>query len=271
MPSLVEALQIILGKVTPLGVERVDLQYALGRVLAKDVAATWDMPHYDNSARDGFALRSVDCTVEGATLRITGFIPAGGNVSTPVLGGCAVRIMTGAPIPHNCDAVVPVEETTEADGHVTIMAPVRPRQHIRFQGEDVATGDIVLTEGTVIQSQEISVLASFGKAVVPVYQKARVAVLSTGDELVELGEPPAAGRIINSNAQYLAAALREIGAEPVILCIARDNRENLREQMLAGLKADALITTAVFRPEIGTLCGACWLSWGFDSYCGKLI
>ncbi len=244
MPSLEEALRIILGKVTPLGVERVDLQSALGRVLAKDMTATWDMPHYDNSARDGFALASADCTVEGRSLRITGFVPAGGNVSTPVLGGCAVRIMTGAPIPHNCDAVVPVEDTAEADGHVTIMTPVRPRQHVRFQGEDVAAGDTVLTAGTVVQSQEISVLASFGKAVVPVYQKARVAVLSTGDELIELGEPPAAGRIINSNAQYLAAALREIGAEPVILSIARDNRESLREQVLAGLKADALITTA---------------------------
>ena len=244
MPSLEEARQIICGKVTPLGMERVALQSALDRVLAKDVTAPWDMPQYDNSARDGFALRRADCPVEGTTLRITGFIPAGGNASIPILAGGAVRIMTGAPIPHNCDAVVPVEETLEADGQVTIMAPVRLRQHIRSQGEDMATGDMVLTAGTVIQSQEISVLASFGKAVVPVYQKARVAILSTGDELIELGEPPIAGQIINSNAQYLAAALREIGAEPVILSIARDNRDSLREQILVGLKADALITSA---------------------------
>ena len=195
MPSLEEARQIICGKVTPLGMERVALQSALTRVLAKDVTASWDMPQYDNSARDGFALRRADCPVEGTTLRITGFIPAGGNASIPILAGGAVRIMTGAPIPHNCDAVVPVEETVEADGQVTIMAPVRLRQHIRSQGEDMATGDMVLTAGTVIQSQEISVLASFGKAVVPVYQKARVAILSTGDELIELGETPIAGQI----------------------------------------------------------------------------
>lgn len=244
MPGSEETLRIILDNITPLGVERVDLQSALGRVLARDVGAPWDLPLFDNSARDGFALRSADCTGEGTTLRITGFIPAGCNVSEPVLGGCAVRIMTGAPIPHNCDAVVPVEDTLETDGLVTVMAPVRRRQHIRFRGEDLTGGDLVLTEGTVIQAQEIGLLASFGQAVVPVYRKARVAVLSTGDELIELGEQPSNGRIINSNAQYLAAALREIGAEPILLCIGRDNRESLKEQLQTGLKADALITTA---------------------------
>jgi molybdopterin molybdotransferase len=244
MPSFEEARSIILGQVTALGVERVELLAALGRVLAEDVTAPWDMPLYDNSAMDGFAVRYADCAAEGATLRITGYIPAGGSVSAPILAGCAVRIMTGAPIPHNCDAVVPVEETTEADGQVTIMAPVRLRQHIRYHGEDVATGDTFLTAGTVIQSPEISMLASFGKAIVPVYRKARVAVLSTGDELIELGEPPVAGRIINSNALSLAAAIREIGAEPVILGIAKDNKESHREKMLEGLKADALITSA---------------------------
>lgn len=271
MPSIEEACQIILDKVAPVGVERVPLQSALGRVLARDVTAPWDMPHYDNSARDGFALRSADCVADGTVLRITGFVHAGGNLSTPVLGGCAVRIMTGAPIPHNCDAVVPVEETAEADGRVIVRAPVRPGQHIRFRGEDLAMGDTVLTEGTVIQSQEIGVLASFGKAVVPVYQKVRVAVLSTGDELLELGESPVPGRIVNSNAQYLTAALREIGAEPVILCIARDNRESLREQMLAGLKADALITTAgvsagdrdLVREVLAEL-GVCQTLWRLD-------
>jgi molybdopterin molybdotransferase len=244
MPSIEEARQIILDQLTPIGVERVELMAALGRVLAADMTAPWDMPFHDNSAMDGFAVRSADCPVEGSTLRITGCILAGGTVSGPIMAGCAIRLMTGAPIPHNCDAVVPIEQTTEADGRVAIMAPVRLRQHIRFHGEDVALGETFLTEGTVIQSPEISMLASFGKAVVPVYRKARVAVLSTGDELIELGEPPEAGRIINSNAVYLAAAIREAGADPVILSIARDNIESHREKILEGLKADALITSA---------------------------
>ena len=158
--------------------------------------------------------------------------------------GCAVRVMTGAPIPHNSDAVVPVEDTAEGDGQVTILAQVRPWQYIRVEGEDVAIDKTVLAAGTVIQSQEIGVLASFGKAIVPVYQKVQVAVLCTGDELIELGEPPSAGRIINSNAHYLAAALREIGAGAITLCIARDNKESLKEQIATGLKADALITSA---------------------------
>jgi molybdopterin molybdotransferase len=244
MPTFEEARRIILDHVTPLGVERVELLASLGRVLAEDMNAPWDMPLYDNSAMDGFAVRAVDCGEEAAPLQITGYIPAGGSVSGPILAGCAIRIMTGAPIPHNCDAVVPVEETEEADGMVSIKSAVRQLQHIRFRGEDVANGDTFLTAGTVVQSPEISMLASFGKAIVPVYRKARIAVLSTGDELIELGEPPEPGRIINSNALSLAAAIRETGAEPVIIGIARDNRESHREKMLEGLKADALITSA---------------------------
>ena len=244
MPSYEDARRIILDHVAPLGKERVELLAALGRVVAEEVTAPWDMPLYDNSAMDGFAVRTADCQAGGNSLRITGYIPAGGSVTPPIEPGCAVRIMTGAPVPGNCDAVVPVEETEERDGLVLIKEQVRSRQHIRFRGEDIANGETVLTVGTVVYPPEISMLASFGKAIVPVFRRARVAVLSTGDELIELGEPPEAGRIINSNALSLAAAIREIGAEPVILGIARDNKENHREKMLEGLKADALITSA---------------------------
>src|SRR5512137_1163050 len=115
---------------------------------------------------------------------------------------------------------------------------------MRFQGEDVKNGEIIIEAGTLIRPPEISMLASFGKSYLPVYRKARVAILSTGDELVELGEQLEPGRIINSNAFSLAAAVMEIGAMPVILGIARDNRESHREKMLEGLKADALVTSA---------------------------
>ena len=244
MPSFEAARSMILERVAPLGMERVDLLASLGRVLYEDVEAPWDMPLYDNSAMDGFAVRSADCQGEGSSLRITGYIPAGGAVTPPLEPGCAVRIMTGAPVPAGCDAVVPVEETAESGGQVLIKEQVSPRQHIRFQGGDLPRGETVLAGGTVIRVPDISMLASFGKAFVPVYRRPRVAVLSTGDELIELGETPVAGRIVNSNALSLAASIMEAGGEPVLLGIARDDRESHREKMLEGLKADALITSA---------------------------
>lgn len=244
MPTFEEARSIILDRVAPLGVERVGVLDSLGRVIAEDVIAPWDMPLCDNSAMDGFAVRAADCAAIPVTLKVTGYIPAGGKVTGRVEPGCAIRIMTGAPIPPGCDAVVPVEETDGGTESVTIMAPVKPHQHIRFRGEDVATGVVVIPSGTLIRPPEISMLASFGKAVVPVYRRAQVAILSTGDELIELGEPPVPGKIVNSNALSLAAAVKEIGAVPLILGIARDNPESHREKMVEGLKADALITSA---------------------------
>lgn len=243
MPTFEVARSMILANVSPLGVERVDLLAALGRVVAEDVAAPWDMPLCDNSAMDGFAVREADCRL-GGSLRVTGYIPAGGTVTPAIDPGCAVRIMTGAPIPPGCDAVVPVEETEERDDEVLLREKVKRPQHIRFRGEDVRRGDTVVSAGTMILPPEISMLASFGKATVPVVRRARVAVLSTGDELIELGEQPGSGKIINSNALSLAAAIREVGAEPILLGIARDSRESHREKMAEGLKADVLITSA---------------------------
>ena len=153
--------------------------------------------------------------------------------------------MTGAPIPPGCDAVVPVEETEESGDQVTNQGRSDGQVSISASGVKTSrNGETIIAAGTLIRPPEISMLASFGKAFVPVYRKARVAILSTGDELIELGEPLATGQIINSNALSLAAAVMEIGALPVILGIARDNPESHREKMLEGLKADALITSA---------------------------
>jgi len=243
MPTFEVARSMILSSVSPLGAERVELLTALGRVVAEDVTAPWDLPFFDNSAMDGFAVRAADCR-PGGSLRVTGYIPAGGTVTPAIEPGCAVRIMTGAPIPPGCDAVVPVEEAEERGDAILLMGKVERPQHIRFHGEDVRIGDTVVSAGTIIHPPEISMLASFGKATVPVYRRARVAVLSTGDELIELGEQPVSGKIINSNALSLAAAIREIGAEPIILGIARDSMESHREKMSEGLKADVLITSA---------------------------
>jgi molybdopterin molybdotransferase len=253
MTSYEDALHLILGSVAPLRVERVSLLDAVSRVLAEDVVAPWDMPLCDNSAMDGFAVRSADCggytardaaPAAGARLKITGYIPAGRLADRPLEPGCAIRIMTGAPIPAGCDAVVPVEQTEEIDGHVLIRAEVKPRQQIRFTAEDVGRGEKVLTVGTVLRPPAISLLASFGKAFVAVYGRVRVAILSTGDELIELGAPMAEGKIINSNTLSLAASVREIGGVPVILGISRDDPGEMREKLLEGFKADALITSA---------------------------
>ena len=244
MPSFDEARRIILANVAPLRVERVALLEAAGRVLAEEIVAAWNMPFCDNSAMDGFAVRSADCTAPGARLKITGYLPAGATPEGALEPGCAIRIMTGAPVPPGCDAVVPVEETEESGDNVLIKPLVRPRQQIRFAGEDFAAGERILGPGDVLHPAAVSVLASFGRAEVAVFGRPRVAILSTGDELIELGEPIALGKVVNSNAYSLAAQVRESGADPIILGIARDDPRQMRDKLIEGLGADALITSA---------------------------
>jgi len=243
MTTFHEARRLILDSVFPLGIERIGLLDSLGRVVAEEIVAPWDMPLCDNSAMDGFAVRSADAS-PGAVLAVTGFIPAGGDPVPPVDPGCAVKIMTGAPVPPGCDTVVPVEETSESGGRVTILEPVRPGQHIRFRGEDIAAGEAAIPAGRLIRPPEVSLLASLGKPFVPVFRQPRVAILSTGDELIEPGEELAPGKIINSNAFSLAAAVRDCGGLPVILGIARDNVADHEKKIREGLAADVLITSA---------------------------
>jgi molybdopterin molybdotransferase len=243
MPTFEEARSCILELTNPLGTEKVELLESVGRVLAEDIYAPWDMPLWDNTAMDGYAVRSEDCPGP-VTLRLAGFLPAGQHTTSMVESGTAVKILTGAPIPPGADAVVPFEETEEDNGAVSIRTSVRPGDHIRFQGEDVKAGERIIPAGTVIRPYEISMLASFGKLFIPVYRKVRVAILSTGDELVEPGELLSSGKIINSNALTVAAAVKQIGGEPVMLGIARDDKESLREKLSEGLKADVLITSA---------------------------
>jgi molybdopterin molybdotransferase len=243
MISFEEARRKILEKVSPAGVERVLLLEAAGRIIAADFSASCDMPRWNNSAMDGFAVRSADCT-PGATLKVTDYIPAGVSSDDAVAPGCAARIMTGAPIPAGADAVVPFEDAREGEGTVTPLNPVKKNDHIRFKGEDVASGELIVSRGTLIGPPQVSLLASFAGILIPVYRKVRVAILSTGDELVDVGTEPKESEIVNSNTLALAAAIKLCGAEPVILGIARDNRESHIALLTEGLKADVLITSA---------------------------
>jgi len=245
MVSFEEARSIILDNIMTVGTERIHLLGATGRILAEDAVAPWDLPLWDNSAMDGFAVRSEDCLSTPCQLRVTGFLPAGAKADgIAVEPGCAVRIMTGAPTPTGCDAVVPVEETDDGKENVTLLEPVKKGQHFRFRAEDVAAGVVFVRSGTTIRPPEVNMLAGFGMALVPVYRRPIVAILSTGDELVELGRTPGAGEIINSNTLSLAAAVTECGCIPRIIGIARDNRESHIEKLGEGLKADVLITSA---------------------------
>ena len=185
--------------------------------------------------------------------------------------GCAIRIMTGAPIPPGCDAVVPVEETDGGGTPSLLRTTSSPASISAFRGEDVRSGETVIPGRHPDPPAGDQHARLFGKAMVPVFRRARVAILSTGDELIELGEPPATGKIINSNALSLAAAVREIGAEPVILGIARDNRESHREKMAEGLKADALITSAgVSAGDRDLVRDVPRANWGYDQLFWKV-
>ena len=243
VPSFEEARETILSSVARLGAENVPLLDALGRVLAEDVQAGWAMPRWDNSAMDGYAVRAAECSRPGG-LRIAGYLPAGSHAAEALAPGTAVKILTGAPLPAGADAIVPVEEAEGRDGMLLVRGPVRPGAHVRREGEDIRAGETFLSAGTVLRPAEISALASYCRLSVPVVRRARVAILSTGDELVEPGQPLAPGRLYDSISFALAAAVKQAGGEPIMLGIARDDRASLASRLREGLEADALVTSA---------------------------
>lgn len=243
MLSYYQAKDQILAAVQSLPTENVSLLAAAGRAIAGDILADRPLPAFDNSAMDGYAVRAEDC-FDGCILPLVGYQPAGRKVDCRVQPGTAVKIMTGGPIPEGADAVVPFEVTEESPDQVKILCPVKQGDHIRWCGEDIQPGALIIPAGTVLRAAEISLLASFGMVRVNVHRQVRVAILATGDELYEVDEQPFEGGIINSNSWALAAAVREIGGLPQLIGIARDNRESLREKLLEGLQADVLISSA---------------------------
>lgn len=259
MISVDEALERILSYVDVLPAEEKQLVDALGQVLDEDIASSFDIPPRDNTAMDGYAVRAADTA--GATaerpreLAVIGEVAAGYEFEGEVPPGAAVRIMTGAPVPAGADTIVPFEETDEPfekapertqalSATVKVFKEARPGANIRRAGEDVRDGQVVARRGTVLRPSEIGVIASVGKATVRVIRRPVVAVLSTGDELVEVGRPREGARIYDSNAYSVGALIRRNGGIPRHLGIARDTVEALTAKIREGMDADMLITSA---------------------------
>lgn len=244
MLSFEDARKLVIDAVRPLPAVTVPLLESLGMIAADSVPAQWNLPSFDNSAMDGYAVRASECATS-MELPVTASVMAGESILTLSPPLVAIKIMTGAPIPPGFDAVIPFEDILhEGDNSITVPSGVKTGQHIRFAGEDICKGDPLVTRGTLIRAAEVSMLAACGVTHLEVFPRVRVAILSTGDELVEFGQPAVEGKIINSNAVALAAAVREAGGEPTMLGIAADTLESLREKISQGLKYDVLVTTA---------------------------
>jgi molybdopterin molybdotransferase len=242
MKKPAEARALILSAVKTLGSEVVDVLEASGRVVAEEVRATRDLPPWDNSAMDGYALRVADAAQPPAALSVSQSVGAG-QTPTPLLAGTAARIMTGAPLPDGADTVVMREDVDESDPtRVTVRVAPRAGDHVRRRGEDVSAGDVVLGPGEVVHPADVAILCSVGRARVRVRRRPVVAILSTGDEIAEVGEPPSPAGIVNGNAWMLAAMVREAGGVPRVLGIARDSADSLAERLAEVDAADVLLT-----------------------------
>lgn len=241
--SIQQARQQILAEVSVLPKQQLSINDAVGRAVLHDLQAHNQLPSFDNSAMDGFAFSYKDCETS-QTLPISGFIPAGRSTELKLTPGTMCKIMTGAPVPQGADTVIPIENCEFDDQQVTIIKPVDMGANIRKTGEDVTYGQQVITAGTQLTPGMVNLLAALQITHVPVTRQPRVAILATGDELQEAGEPLLPGGIVNSNSPGLAAALKEINAIPILLGIAQDNKESLRERIRDGLTADVLVTSA---------------------------
>jgi molybdenum cofactor synthesis domain-containing protein len=248
MRPLAEVQAMILGAVAPLPVVEVPVGEALGLATAADVSATEPVPPFANTAMDGYAVRAADTAGAGETspvrLAVVDELPAGRAPGVAVGPGQAIRIMTGAPVPPGADAIVMVEDTNRDGDGVLVARPARTGDHVRLAGGDVAPGALVFPAGTALGPAHLGVVASLGQARVAVRSRARVAVLSTGDELTPPGEPLAPGRIRDTNRPMLLALVAQAGCVPVDLGIARDDEADITgrlEQAVAG--CDALVTS----------------------------
>lgn len=258
--SVENALGRVLSLARPLGAQEVDLQSCAGMVLAEDIRASAPVPPHDNSALDGYALRAADIASAAADnpvrLEVIYEQPAGSSDSRPVGPGQAVRIMTGAPVPAGADTVVGFEDTDRRDwgrageqpagqdrSEVAVLCPAEPGEAVRRAGEDLAPGSTALTAGSVLTPGAIGVAASLGRTRVPVRRRPRVAIVPTGDEIVEIDAEPRAGQIRNNHAWALAALVAQHGGRPQRRPIVADRIDAVRAALLeAAAESDLVLT-----------------------------
>lgn len=254
MLSVTEARERILSHFQTTTPEQIALVDSLRRILAVDVKADGDYPPFDNSGMDGFALRSADTSASSLTLKVVADIPAGSAPTVSLNPGEAARIMTGAPLPSGADCVIPVEDTDFQDRHsgtpapktITLAKQMMPGENIRLRGTDMQMGDLILKTGRRLKPQDLGLLAALGIAHVSVYRKPRVALFSSGDELLPVDAPLEPGKIRDTNSYSLAAAILQAGAEVIHLGVAKDTREAVTALLdqAAQEKADLILSSA---------------------------
>lgn len=256
--SVEEARARMLSQFQPVAPETVELAQSANRILAIDIVAADDLPLFDNSSMDGFAIRAADSAsatpASPLTLRVVADIPAGSTPKISLAKGEAARIMTGAQLPSGADAVVPVEDTnfhnrdagSKAPAEVQISKPLKSGENVRPRGMDVHKGDIVLHKGQRIAPQSAGILAMLGFSNVEVYKRPRVALLSSGDELLEVNAPLESGKIRDSNSYMLAALIESTNAEVLRLGVAKDTRESVTNLIEKAVEqnADLIISSA---------------------------
>lgn len=235
MMKVDKALKIILGSIKPLSAEWADIRDSLGRTISRDIYSRYDLPMFNNSAMDGYAVRSKDTP---GRLTIIEDIPAGYVAKKRITKGQAIKIMTGAPIPDGADSVVRVENTEEIGNMVQVFKKTKYRENVRIKGEDVKSGQVILPKGSVVRPFEMGMLASLGLSNVKVTKMPRVGILATGDELVGINERLTKGKIRSSNNYMIYGQVLLCSAVPVDLGIAKDTKGVIRKKILRGLDQD---------------------------------
>ena len=247
MISVEEALKVILPTIRVLGLERLSIVNSLERVLGEDIYAPYPIPPWDNSAMDGYAVIHED--IKGASrenpakLTVIADLPAGYTTEKELAPGEAIRIMTGAPLPAGSNTVVMVEDTAREENQVSIYSAPSAGANIRKSGEDVTKDSLVIPSGSVIHPADVGMLASLKRAFISVYQKPTVAVVSTGDVLIDVDGEFSPGKIVSSNTYSLSSLVKDAGAQPLIMGIAKDRPEDLRSMFEAALNADMIISS----------------------------
>jgi molybdopterin molybdotransferase len=243
--TVAKALEIVLAHTPTLPAEVALIDGALGRVLAEDVAADLDLPPFDRAAMDGFAVRAADASSAPVTLDVIGQVRAGQSFDRSVAPGQAVQVMTGAPVPAGATAVVPVEKTRVTDGgrRVELQAVAEPGAHVARQGCEVRAGETVLQRGSTIDPAAVAVLAAVGRGRVAVGRRPSVAVLATGDELVDVWDTPSRAQIRNSNSYAISAQARWAGADVRSLGVVRDQADRIAEAVREGFRSDVLVVS----------------------------